>query len=201
MKKEEYICRYGEEAYEKELQKNRERWKQHPERRKPEEAEERNRNWYNQNRGEVLKRMREKRKQEPEVYRVRDKQWRDGHLEEARESVRVWNLNNPEEVKANSLEASRKGGKYYEKRLEYRRTGLQGQRNKIRSAHRKQYYPYKKVIAPDSQLHHEWIPNTADFRGVALVEKNQHMHGYIDVIQILEGEITLLTEEEIKKRG
>ena len=34
-----------------------------------------------------------------------------------------------------------------------------------------------------------------------VVEKDQHIHGFIDVIQILEGEITLFTEEEIKNRG
>ena len=32
-------------------------------------------------------------------------------------------------------------------------------------------------------------------------EKNLHLHGYVDVIQILEGGITLLTEEEIKIWG
>lgn len=76
--------------------------------------------------------------------------------------------------------------------------GNQGERNKIRMKHANQYRPFKQIIAPDSQIHHEWIPETAEFRGVALVEKDQHMHGFIDVIKILEGKITLLSEKEIK---
>jgi len=34
---------------------------------------------------------------------------------------------------------------------------------------------------------------------LALVEKDQHMRGIIDVIEVLEGKITLLTEEAILK--
>jgi hypothetical protein len=64
--------------------------------------------------------------------------------------------------------------------------------------HAHQYKPYKDSIAPDSQIHHEWVPETAEYRGVALVEAEQHMHGFVDVIEILAGKITLLTEEEIK---
>ena len=67
--------------------------------------------------------------------------------------------------------------------------------------HAKQYKPCKAIIATDSQLHHEWIPKTAEYRGLALVEKDQHMHGFVDVIKILDGKITLLTEEEVKNGG
>ena len=102
---------------------------------------------------------------------------------------------------ARNRETSRKGGKYYEKKLEYNRTGIQGRRKVVRVTHGHLYRPYKQIIAPDSQIHHEWIPETANYRGVALVEKDQHMHGFIDVIQILEGEITLLTEDEVKTGG
>lgn len=42
---------------------------------------------------------------------------------------------------------------------------------------------------------------TAKYTDVALVESNPHQYGYIDVIQILEGKITLLTEKEILKGG
>ena len=42
------------------------------------------------------------------------------------------------------------------------------------------------------------IPGTADYRGAALVEPIQHQYGIIDPIVILEGEITLLTEAEIR---
>lgn len=55
------------------------------------------------------------------------------------------------------------------------------------------------IIAPDSQLHHEWVPETCEYRGVALVEAEQHMHGFVDVI--VDGEITRLTEEQIRNGG
>ena len=68
----------------------------------------------------------------------------------------------------------------------------------IRNKHWRRWISYKRIIAPDSQIHHEWISEMADFRGVALVETDQHAHGFVDVIQILEGQITLLTEAEIR---
>jgi hypothetical protein len=111
----------------------------------------------------------------------------------------------PKEVKAASKrsgqEQSRKGGKHYDKMLEAMTTGLRGDRHKIRTKHAKQYKPYKQIIAPESQIHHEWIPQTSEYRGVALVEADQHMHGFVDVIEILYGKITLLTEEQIRNGG
>ena len=125
--------------------------------------------------------------------------WQAQHREEANINHKKWDVANPDKVLADNQEHSRKGGKYYEKYLEHKRTGIYGEKERIRSKHARRYRSYKKIIALDSQIHHEWIPETADFRGVALVEKDQHMHGYIDVIQILEGRITLLTEEKIKE--
>ena len=101
------------------------------------------------------------------------------------------------EAKARLQEQCRKGGKYYEQQKAYNMRGLQHERRLVRVKHRGEWAPFKRIIAPDSQIHHEWIHETADYRGVALVEADQHMHGYIDVIQILDGEITLLTEEEV----
>ena len=109
-----------------------------------------------------------------------------------------WRETHPEEVIAWMREQGRKGGKYYDKTLKYQRTDLRYKRNLVRHTHGIRWSVFKQIIAPESQLHHEWIPGTADYRGVALVEKNQHMMGYINVIQILEGEITLLTEAEIR---
>ena len=115
------------------------------------------------------------------------------------EQTRVWRMLHPTRIHANSQEQNCKGGKRYRKRLIYNRTGLRGKRRSIRGEHQKLYRSYKNIIDPDglTQIHHEWIQETADYRGVALVEANSHMHGYIDVIQILEGEITLLVETEI----
>jgi hypothetical protein len=97
-------------------------------------------------------------------------------------------------------QSSRKEGKYYARKQEYDRTGLQGERNKIRHAHGKRWSRYKRIIAPDSVIHHSWIPETANYSGVALVEKSAHEHGIINIIQILKGEITLLTEKEIREQ-
>ena len=120
-------------------------------------------------------------------------------FEKMRQQGRDWYKAHPEEVKALGREIGRKGGKYYEQHRQHQMTGIPHEKEVVRCKHKNKWTPYKRIIAPDSQMHHEWIPNTADYRGVALVEKNQHQHGYIDVIQILEGEITLLTEEEIRR--
>ena len=106
-----------------------------------------------------------------------------------------------EAAKAASHEQARKGGKYYEKHKLAQKMGIPGEKNVIRSKHRTKYRPYKRIIAPDSVLHHQWRPESAEYDGVALVEKDPHQYGFIKVIEILEGEITLLTEEEVRDRG
>lgn len=112
-----------------------------------------------------------------------------------------WNRMNPEKMERRAHNQNRKGGKYYEKTLGHNRTGLRNERNKIRMKHRNNWREYKKRIAPGSQIHHEWLFETADFRGVALVEADQHRQGNINVIQILDGEITLFTEKEISEQN
>ena len=129
------------------------------------------------------------------------REWEKKHPEKGREKSRLWKQKNPEKVIATSQDRGRKGGKYYEHTMKYMMSGLPHERNLVRMHHRYLYRPYKQVIAPDSQIHHQWVPGTANYTGVALVEKDQHMHGFIDVIQILEGEITLLSEEDIRKGG
>ena len=125
-------------------------------------------------------------------------EWNAQHREERNITCGKWRAANPDKVAADSQEHNRKGGKYYAHALKHNTTGLRGQRHIIRSRHGRKYRPFKKIIAPSSQCHHQWVPGTAEYTGVALVEKDQHMHGFIDVIQILEGEITLLTEAEIR---
>ena len=166
MNKDEYIERYGEEAWEKKLAQNR-AWKdEHPEK--------------------VLEHSRKWHEAHPEVARAREKAWAEAH---------------PEVVKENSREQGRKGGSRYEKHLEYYRTGLQGERNKVRNKHRNMYRPYKQIIAPDSQIHHSWFPGSSKYDCIALVESNAHRHGIVDVIEILKGEITIFSEEELRNRG
>ena len=115
-----------------------------------------------------------------------------------------WYVNHPEKVIAlnhiNNREISHKGGKYYEKHKLSHKEGLTGEKERVRQIHSRFYRPYKSMVDPEglTQIHHQWLPGTAEYTGIALVEKDQHMHGYVDVIQILEGEITLLTEEEVR---
>jgi len=114
--------------------------------------------------------------------------------------AKAWNKANPEKREEIRKQRDRKGGRHYERHLKYMRTGLQGERNIIRATHGKYWRRYKNIIAPDSQIHHQWRLNSAGYDGVALVEADQHMHGIIKVIRILDGKITLLTEEEVQER-
>jgi hypothetical protein len=131
---------------------------------------------------------------------ARSKEYYEENLEQAKARVKRYSEEHPEKRIANHQEECRKGGKHYERHLEYQTTGIQGDKNKIRKKHVYKYKPYKMIIAPESQIHHEWIPKTAEYRGVALVEADQHMHGFVDVIEILAGRITLRTEEEVKEK-
>ena len=131
--------------------------------------------------------------------------WAMRHRQQCREELKAknkeWSEKNPEKVIAYHLEANRKGGKRYEQQREYDSKGLPHDRKLVRMKHAHLYRPYKKIIASASQIHHQWLPDTANYTGLALVEADQHMHGYIDVIQILEGKITLFTEAEIRVGG
>jgi cellobiose-specific phosphotransferase system component IIB len=175
MGKDEFIKRYGEDAYEKMLKQTRDWQKVHREQIKT----------YN--------------KTYREAHRVEVKTTMKKTPEQVNAYNRKYRKDNPEKVKIDHQEACRKGGRRYNKNLEYKRNGIQGEKNSTRTIHAKQYKPYKAIIAPDSQLHHEWIQKTAEYRGVALVEADAHRYGIIDVIQILNGKITLLTEEEVKR--
>jgi hypothetical protein len=120
-------------------------------------------------------------------------------LSQSRVSAKTWGKEHPKEVKARNNQYHRKNGVHYHKTLQYNRTGVRPARHRVRSKHQYLYLPYKNIIAPSSQIHHQWIPDTANCTGIALVEADQHMHGFIDVIEILSGKITLFTEEEVRK--
>ena len=130
-----------------------------------------------------------------------NRQWKEANPEKMAEYKRRWAEANPGQVKEHAHNQSRKGGSGYEKALKYGHTGLQGERHKIRNKHGHMWRQYKNIVAPDSQIHHSWHPGTSRYTGVALVEADQHRHGIIDVIQILEGKITLFTEKELRERG
>ena len=111
-----------------------------------------------------------------------------------------WRERNIAKIKAEREGRYRKGGKNYASIVAYFSNGLPRDRKNVRSKHQKLWRPYKQIIAPDSQIHHQWRRGTSEYDGLALVEKDQHQHGFIDVIKILEGKITLLTEKAIRER-
>ena len=110
------------------------------------------------------------------------------------EVQKEWRSANPEIIKFHHNNANRKGGTHYEQRLQKNREGLQGNRGRVRRIDGNRFRKYKPFFAKQSQLHHEWIQGTAKYRGIALVEQDQHMHGIIDVFIVLEGAITIFDE-------
>lgn len=146
-----------------------------------------------------LQQTRDWRTLHPEEVKVMKRKWCTEHPENVKAYNQKWGITNPEKVKAKNQEHCRKGGKYYESTQEYNLTGLQGERNKIRKKHNYLYYEIKQAT-PNSVFHHEWLPGTAEYRGVALVDKELHQNGIIKVIKVLEGQITVFTEKEIKEQ-
>lgn len=179
MKRVEYIKRYGQAAYEKKQQQNRDWYAQHRER-----CNARSKTWAENN---------------PEKTRVNTQAWKAANPDKVKANHQAWCEANPEKVRATNQEQNRKGGKRYEDKLKYMRTGLQGERNKVRNKHNVRYRAAKQAT-PNSVLHDEWIYGTAKYRGLALVDKELHQRGIIKVIKVLEGEITLFTEKEIREQ-
>lgn len=167
------IAKYGEEAYNRRVEQSRA--------------------WIKSHRRECGIAARRWRRGE------KGKKWYTENRDEHRQERKEWDEQHPERYEAKKREQGRKGGKYYEHHLKYEAEGLPHERKLIRMRHRNKWTPYKQIIAPESQLHHQWIPETASYTGLALVEADQHMHGFIDVIKILEGGITLFTEKEISE--
>ena len=193
MKKEDCIRIYGVAEWERRLEWNKQ-WKE----RNHKKVSGQKKQWYRQNWEKAIEDAENWNAQNRDRYLKNTQQWRTANKDRMQKTRNQWRVANPEKVKATNQETQRKGGKHYERNIQYRMVGLPHEKRLVRGKHNRYWTPYKQIIAPESQIHHEWIPETADYRGVALVEKEQHMHGYIDVIQILEGEITLLTEEEIE---
>ena len=206
MKKAEYISRYGEEAYKRELERNR------IQRRKKEAIarygeEEYKRRLKRNTKEAVIARYgeeeykrrleRDKKVGRKEEYIARHgedawerhlgkkRTWKKAHPEQR------WDIKYPEKAKALQRESCRKGGKHYEKRRERDKKGLRHERILIRNRHRKEFHEIKDTLAVEVELHHEWIGDTTEYRGMAFVEKVAHRNGIIDVILLLDGEITI----------
>ena len=121
------------------------------------------------------------------------------HKEDRDAKNKVWARLHPEAYAKYHEQWQRKGGSHYAQTRAYESTGLRYKRSYVRNRHGTQYRKYKRFFALGSQIHHEWIPGTAKYTGLALVETDKHRHGYIDVIKILDGKITLFTEGNKKR--
>ena len=136
-----------------------------------------------------------------EKVNTKSKKYYEEHPEKVKATNKNWREANPDKWTALAQEASHKGGKRYNKMLEHQRTGIPGERNRIRGEHNREFREIKRSLVQEVELHHEWIPESAEYRGVALVEAKAHRNGIIDVIVLLDGDITLLEEEEVKNNG
>ena len=134
-----------------------------------------------------------------EEHNASNLKWVMANPTKAKLSNQKWCAANPDKVKARDQEYRRKGGKYFESTLKYNTTELRRERNSIRERHRREYC-HIKGATPNSVLHHEWIPGTSKYRGVVLVDKELHQRGIIKVIKLLEGEVTLFLEKEVKNQ-
>jgi hypothetical protein len=78
-------------------------------------------------------------------------------------------------------------------------------RGNIRNIHGR-FKPYKwlknglKLQGFDPQIHHEWIPRTTEYTGIALVEAKDHMRNIIKPLIILEGEIVWTNETDERSK-
>lgn len=122
-----------------------------------------------------------------EKRKTQTREWLKRNPVKARAGVRRWQIKNPKYGIAATAR--------------YTQIGIPRERVLVRGKGRHKWNPYKRIIAPDSQLHHQWVPGTSDYDGLALVEADRHMFGFIDVIEILECKITLFTEKEIREQG
>ena len=200
MNKREYIEKHGEEVWRKLLEQRKEYYKANSERIKKRANE-----YAKKNKEKRAKKHQEWRLEHIEERRDYHKQYHAIHREERNESSRKyhsehreesnirskgWYKGNPEKVEENRKK-QRKGGIYYEKKLRADQTGLRGERNRIRKKHAKRWRKYKGNWLTETQIHHEWIEGTAEYQGIAIVDKMEHQYGIINPIVILEGVVVI----------
>ena len=83
--------------------------------------------------------------------------WHAHHRKETNTCERAWAKRNPGKIKTYDRETSHKGGKYYEKHKLAHKEGLPGEKERVRGKHQRMWTPFKRIIAPESQLHHQWV--------------------------------------------
>jgi hypothetical protein len=69
-------------------------------------------------------------------------------------------------------------------------TEIQAERDKIRARDGRKWRSLKQQYFQELDVHHSWVEDTSNYLGAALVEKEAHRKGLINVVQILEGQIT-----------
>lgn len=71
-------------------------------------------------------------------------------------------------------------------------------RQLIRARDNRRYNPIRQFWSHlKTDIHHEWIPDTADYMFIALVERSKHQYGIIDPICILEGEVAVNLDADL----
>ena len=68
-------------------------------------------------------------------------------------------------------------------------TEIQEERNRIRHEHYRRWKNYGKEFFQNVDIHHVWIEGTADYTGVAFVEREAHRRGIIRVVSIIRGKV------------
>ena len=63
------------------------------------------------------------------------------------------------------------------------------EKHNIRNHHQRKYKPLRRMF-PGAVIHHQWIGKSSLYDGVALVDGKLHHSNIIEIIRLLEGEIT-----------
>jgi hypothetical protein len=110
--------------------------------------------------------------------------WRQAHPENTEKwhkQIRDWKRTHPIRVKRIARDSYRK---HRQEILNRQCTDTEGMRRSIRAKCGRIWALYKNIIAPGSRLHYEWIPETVEYKCIALVEKDQSQYSFNDVIHI-----------------
>jgi exonuclease VII large subunit len=108
--------------------------------------------------------------------------WRQAHPENTEKwhkQIRDWQQANPTRVKRLARDNYRK---HRQEILDSQSSGNEGLRNSIRAKYGKLWRKYKRFVASETRLHYKWVSTTANYKCIALVEKDQSQYLFEDVI-------------------
>jgi hypothetical protein len=109
--------------------------------------------------------------------------WRQAHPENTekwRKQICDWKRTHPIRVKRIARDSYRKHRKEI---LNRQCTDTEGLRRSIRGKHRI-WSKYKRFVALATRQHYEWIPETAEYKCIALVENDLRQYPFENVIHI-----------------